>query len=146
MVSTILNGSCVEPRQDGADALGHRLAEGVVDVHEHRGARHRVGGLEEVADQREAVAHQVGRGREVAEHELVALLGDLRRGGDVDDERHAALLGDLRDRRGVRPSRTAPTSTLRAFLDQALGARARDVDVGLGVGVHQLDVDAEHLA
>jgi len=32
-----------------------------------------------------------------------------------------------------------------AFLDQALGARARDVGVRLGVGVHQLDVDAQHL-
>ena len=32
-----------------------------------------------------------------------------------------------------------------AFLDQPLGPRARGVDVGLEVGVHQLDVDAEHL-
>ena len=32
-----------------------------------------------------------------------------------------------------------------AFLDQALGARARGIDVGLEVGVHQLDVHAEHV-
>ena len=38
------------------------------------------------------------RGREVAEHELVALLGDRRRRGDIDDERNALLLGDLGDR------------------------------------------------
>ena len=131
-------------RQQGADALGHRLAEGVVDVHEHRGARHGVGGLEQLADQRQAVAHDVGRGLEVAEYELVALLGDLRRGRDVDHERHAALLGDLGDRGGGAGVERADQH-VGAFLDQALGAGARGVDVGLEVGVHQLDVDAEHL-
>ena len=144
MVSTILNGSCVQPRQQRADALGHRLAEGVVHVHEHRGARHGVGRLEQVADQRQAVAHDVVRGLEVAEHELVALLGDLRRGGDVDHERHAALLGDLGDRGGGAGVERADQH-VGAFLDQPLGAGARGVDVGLEVGVHQLDVDAEHL-
>ena len=90
-------------------------------------------------------AHDVGRGLEVAEHELVALLGDLRRGGDVDDV--AARRAARRPARSPRsaPESNAPTSTLRALLDQALGAGARGVDVGLVVGVHDLDVDAEHL-
>ena len=126
-----------------ADALRHRLAEGVVHVHEHRGARHRVRRLEQLADQVEAVAHDVARGLEVAEHVPIALLGDLRR-GVVDHERHAALLGHLRDRRGGAGVERADQH-VGALLDQALGAGARGVDVGLGVGVHQLDVDAEHL-
>ena len=37
-----------------------------------------------------APVDQHRRGREVADDELVALLGDLRRGGDVDDQRDAA--------------------------------------------------------
>jgi hypothetical protein len=144
MVSTILNGQLRHLRHERADALGHRLAESVVHVHEHRGARHGVGRLEELADQRQAVPHDVARGLEVAEHELVALLGDLRRGGDVDDEGHAALLGDLRDGGGGARVERADQH-VGAFLDQPLGARARRVDVRLEVGVHELEVDAEHL-
>src|SRR5437588_377052 len=68
-----------QARHEGADAFRHRLAEGVVDVHEDGAARHAVGRLEELADQSQAVAHDVDGGLEVAEHELVALLGDLRR-------------------------------------------------------------------
>src|SRR5687768_17815435 len=49
---------------EGADSLGHRLAEGIVHVHEYRGSRHGVGRLEELADQREAVPHDVGRSEE----------------------------------------------------------------------------------
>ena len=87
----------------------------------------------------EGVAQDHRRGREVAEHELVALLGDRRRGGDVDDEGNALLLGDLRDR-GALAGVEGADQKLRAVGDQLLGARARDLDVGLGVGVHDLQV------
>ena len=43
------------------------------------------------------------------------------------------------------PESNGPTRQCGAFLDQSLRPRARGVDVGFGVGVHQLDVDAEHL-
>jgi hypothetical protein len=39
----------------------------------------------------------------------------------------------------LRRNRTAPTSSCAPSLDQPLGARARDVDVGLGVGVHDVE-------
>ena len=75
------------------------------------------------------------RGREVAEHELVALLGDRRRGGDIDDERDALLLGHLGDRRALAGVEGADQQ-LRALADQPLGAGAGDLDVDLGVAVH----------
>ena len=133
----------VEFRQDRTDRFRGGLAERVVDVHEHRGARHGAGGAEQVADQREPVAGEIDRGGEVAEHELVALLGDLRGGGDIDHERHAALFRHLRDRRG-RARIERADQHVGAFLDQALRTCACRVDVGFGIGVHQLDVDAEH--
>ncbi len=85
----------------------------------------------------EGVAQDHRRGREVAEHELVALLGDRRGGGDVDDEGNALLLGHLRDR-GALAGIEGADQELRAVADQLLGARARDFDVGLGVGIHDL--------
>ena len=94
-------------------------------------------GLEDLLLVGEGVAEDHRRGREIAEHELVALLGDRRRGRDVDDERNALLLGDLRDRGGLAGIEGADQE-LRAVVDQLLGARARDLDVGLGVGVHDL--------
>ena len=94
--------------QERRDALGHRLAEGVVDVHEHRGLRLDLRLAEDVAQQHQAVAADLGRGRKVPEHELVALLGDLRRGRDVDDE------GERRAARPPARSRTcAPNRTRR---------------------------------
>ena len=75
----------------------HRGAERVVDAHHHRGLRRLARGLEDLLVQVERAGDQHRRGREVAHHELVALLGELRGGGDVDDERDAALLGDLGD-------------------------------------------------
>ena len=86
----------------------------------------------------EGVAEDHPRGREVAEHELVALLGDRRSGGDIDDEGNALLLGDLGDRAALAGIEGAHQK-LRAVGDQLLGARARDLDVGLGVGVHDLE-------
>ena len=80
----------------------------------------------------------------IAKNIFVTLLGDLRRSGDVDDKRHAALLGDLGDgRRGARVERT--DQAMRAFLNQFFRSRARGVDVRLGVGIEQFDVDAETL-
>ena len=87
----------------------------------------------------EGVAENHPRGREVAEHELVALLGDRRGGGDVDDVGNALLLGDLRDGAALTGIERADQK-LRAVGDQLLGARARDLDVGFGVGVHDLEL------
>ena len=79
----------------------------------------------------------IRRGREIAEDELVALLGDRRRGGDVDDEGDALLLGDLGDGGGLAGVEGADQQ-LRAVADQLLGAGAGHLDVGFGVGVHDL--------
>ena len=100
-----------------------------------RGAR----GLEDLLLVGEGVVQDHRRGREIAEHELVALLGDRRGGRDVDDVGDALLLGDLRDR-GALAGVERADQELRAVRDQLLGARARDLDVGLGVGIHDLQV------
>ena len=64
------------------------------------------------------------RGREIAEHELVALLGDRRGGRDVDDEGNAPLFGDLRDR-GDWPESKAPTrSCAPSLISFSAGVRA----------------------
>ena len=99
------------------------------------------------------------RGREIAEHELVALLGDRRRSGDIDDERNALLLGHLRDggasdrsrrrrpeaarpRRSAFSARARATSTLdsvSAFMicsggrPQVLENAGGDIDAALAV-------------
>ena len=78
-------------------------------------------------------------GREVAEHELVALLGDLRRGRDIDHERDALLLGDLGDGAGLAGVERADQQ-LCALVDQPLGPRARDIDVRLRVGIHDREL------
>ena len=130
--------------QKRRDALRHRLPERVVDVHEHGRLRRGLRFGEDVLEQNQAVPADLGRGREVAEHELVALLGDLRRGGDVDDVRNAMLLRHLRDRGGM-PRIERADEHVRALADEALGTATRGVDVGLGVGVHDLDLDAEPL-
>jgi hypothetical protein len=127
-----------ELRHHASEALLHRHAEGVVHVHEDAALRRRAGAREHLELVGERVAEDHRRGREVAEHELVALLGDRRRGGDVDDERDAALLGDLGDRRGLAGVERADEE-LRAFADQALRARAGDVDVRLGIAVHEVE-------
>ena len=106
-------------------------------MHEHRRLRRRADRREHFLLIDEGVAQDHAGGREVAEHELVALLGDRRGGGDVDDVGDALLLGDLRDGRALAGIEGADQK-LRALADQLLGARARDVDVGFGVGVHDL--------
>src|SRR5262249_5579489 len=55
--------------------------------------------------------------------------------GNVDDERNALLLGDLRDG-GALTGIESTDEKLRAIVDQFFRARARDLHVGLGVGVH----------
>ena len=128
-------------RHDAADSAGHRGAERVVDVHEHDGLRRGARGLEDLLLVGEGIVQDHRRGREIAEHELVALLGDRRGGRDVDDVGNALLLGDLRDR-GALAGVEGADQELRAVRDQLLGARARDLDVGLGVGVHDLQLGA----
>ena len=54
-------------------------------------------------------------------------------------KRDALLLGHLGDRRALAGVEGADEQ-LRALADQPLGARARDLDVGLGVGVHDGEV------
>ena len=86
-------------------------------------------GLEDLLLIGEGIAQDHRRGGEVAEHELVALLGDRRGGRDVDDERDALLLGHLGNRRALAGVEGADEQ-LRALADQPLGARAGDLDVG----------------
>src|SRR6185312_10160158 len=75
--------------------------------------------------------------REVAEDELVALLGDRRCGSDIDDEGDALLLGDLGDCRGL-PGIEGADEKLYALADQLLGTRTRDVDFRFGISVDDL--------
>ena len=114
-------------------------------MHEYRGARCGLGCLEEIVGEGQTIFHQFRGNGKIPKYKFIALLGDLRRGGDVDDEGDAALFGDLRDRRRSAGVERAD-ETMRAFLDQPLGARARGIDVGLRVGVHQLDLDAERVS
>ena len=108
-------------------------------MHEHHRLRGDAGGLEHLLLVGEGVAEDHRRGREIAEHELVALLGDRRRRRDIDDERDALLLGHLGDR-GALAGIEGADQELRAVVDQLLGARARHLDVGLGVGVHDREI------
>ena len=85
----------------------------------------------------------IGAGGEVAEHELVALLGDGGRAGDVDDQRNALLLGDLGDGGGLAGIEGADEK-LRALADQLLGAGAGGVDVGFGVAIHDAEFRETH--
>ena len=106
-------------------------------MHEHHRLRRRTCGVEDFLLIGERVIQNHRRGGEIAEHKLVALLGDRRGRGDVDDVRDALLFGDLRD--GTALARVEGTDQkLRAVCDQFLGARARNVDIGLCVGVHDL--------
>ena len=89
--------------------------------------------------QRQRAGDQHRRRREIAHDELVALLGDLRRGGDVDDERDAALLGDLGDGDGLAGVEGADQH-VGAGIDRLLGLGARDVGLGLGVVVHDVEL------
>src|SRR5262245_11761345 len=108
-------------------------------MHEYHRLRCLAGSLEYFL----LIGHGIGtdhrRGREIAEHELVALLGDRRSGGDVDDERDSLLLGDLRDRRSL-PGIEGSDQQLRALVDQLLGPRPRDLHVGLGGGLHDREL------
>src|SRR5262249_33276749 len=77
------------------------------------------------------------RGREVAKHEFVTLLGDLRRGGDIDDIRNALLLRDLRD--GGALARVESTDeNLRAIAYELLGARTGNFHLCFRIGIHDL--------
>ncbi len=59
-------------------------------------------------------------------------------------KRDAALLGDLGDGGGLAGVERADEE-LRALGDQALGARARDVDVRLGIAVHDVEAGQAEL-
>ena len=113
-------------------------------MHEHDRLGRLAGDLEHFLLVGEGVAEDHRRGREIAEHELVALLGDRRGGGDVDDERDALLLGHLGNRRGLAGIEGADQE-LGAVVDQLLGAGARDLHVGLGVGVHDRELGQAEL-
>jgi hypothetical protein len=64
-------------------------------VHQNGRAGRFAGRLEDIVEQGEPARDDLGRGLEIAEYELVALLRDLRRRRDIDDERNPLLLGDL---------------------------------------------------
>ena len=88
---------------------------------------------------------RIDRGREVAERELVALLGDLRCGRDVDDERHTLRCSATCAITEVRAGIERADQQLRAVVDQLLGPCPREVGVGFEVDVHQLDVGRRRL-
>src|SRR5262249_43006444 len=125
-------------RQDAVDALLHRHPKGVVDVQEDDGLRRLAGGLEDRLLIGKGVAENHPRRWEVAKHKFVALLGDGWRRGDVDYEGDALLLGHLGNRRGLARVEGADEQ-LRALANQALGPRARGVDVGFGIPVHDAE-------
>jgi len=126
-------------RGERLDAAEHGAAEGVVDVHQHRRLRRRPRRREHIVHRLEATGDQHAACREVADDELVALLGDLRVGGDVDDERDALLLGDLGNRRGGARIEAADEH-VGAFADQLLGLGTADIRIGFRVGGHQFDL------
>ena len=113
-------------------------------MHEHGRLRRLARGRENFLLILEGIAEDHRRGREVAEHELVALLGDRRRGGDVDDVGNAFLLGDLGDR-GALAGVEGADQKLSAVADHLLGARAGDIDLGFGVAVHDLKLGQAEL-
>ena len=93
------------------------------------------GDLEDLLLRQESVTHEHRRGREIPEHELVALLGDIRSAGNIDDERNALLLGDLRNRGGL-PGIECADQKLRTVTDQFFGMLARGIDIQFGIAVH----------
>ena len=108
-------------------------------MQEHHRLRRRAGSLEDLLLVGEGIGEDHPRRREVAEHELVALLGDRRGGSDIDDVGDALLLGHLGDRRALAGVEGAHQQ-LRALADQPLGARAGHLDVGLRVGIHDGEI------
>jgi hypothetical protein len=108
-------------------------------VHERHRLRRRPARREHLLLVAEGIAEDHRRGREVAEHELVALLGDGRGGGDVDHQGDALLLGHLGDRRRL-PGVEGADEQLCALADQPLGAGTRHIRTGFGVAVHDGEV------
>ena len=108
-------------------------------MHERYGLGRRATRREHLLLVGEGISRDHRRGREVAEYELVALLGDRRGGRNIDNVGDAFLLGDLCDGRALAGVEGAHQQ-LSAIRDQPLGTRARDVHIGLRVGVHDLEV------
>ena len=133
----------VEFRQDMVHRPRDRGAVGVVDMHKHDRLRRSASGGENFLLIIEGVADDHRPGREIPEHELVALLGDLRRSGDIDDERNALLLGDLGDGGGL-PGIEGADQELGAVADQLFRSRARCLHVRLGVAVHDREIGQAH--
>ena len=113
-------------------------------MHEHDRFRRNARRFEQLLLIGESIAQDHGRGREIPEDELVALLGDLRRRRDIDDERNALLLGDLRDRGGLAGVESA-YQKLRTIADQFFGPRSRHLHVGFGIGVHDSELGKAEL-
>src|SRR5262249_460870 len=72
---------------------------------------------------------------EIPEDEFVTLLGNFRRSSDIDDERYAFLFRNLGNCSGLAGIEST-NEKLRAITNELLGALPRDIDIGLGVGVH----------
>ena len=107
-------------------------------MHQHRGLGGLPGRGEDVVEQGEPARDDLRCGLEIAEDELVALLGDLRRGRNVDHERNAFLLGDLRDGGGGAGIEW-PAEHVATVCDQPFGARARGIDIGFEIDDDNLD-------
>ena len=87
----------------------------------------------------EGIVDNHRRGREVSEHELIALLGDSRRSGDIDDKRDALLFCNLGDRGRVAGIERADQE-LSTITDQFLRASARSIDIRFRIGVHDREI------
>src|SRR5262249_28092877 len=113
----------VETGHHRADALLHRGAEGVVDVHEYHRFRRHPGRVEQFLLIGEGVAENHRRGGKISKDEFVALLGDRGRRGDVDDEGNA-LCSATCAIAVVWPESKAPTRSCAPSLI-SFSARAR---------------------
>jgi hypothetical protein len=103
-------------------------------VHKNDRLRRATDDLEKFELISERAAKQHLRRGEIPEDEFVALLGNFRRSSDIDDERYAFLFRNLGNGSGL--ARIECTNEdLRAITDELLGALARNIDIGLGVGV-----------
>src|SRR5581483_6270843 len=119
----------------------HRSAESVVNVQEYRRFRRVAADFKQFLLDGKSIAKNHRRGRKIPEYELLAFIGEWRSSGDIDDEWDAFLLGNLGDCRALARVECADEQ-LRAVADQLFRPRARDLDLGLGVGID--DVQRRH--
>src|SRR5260370_20019064 len=108
-------------------------------MHENNGLGRTADDPEKLELMFEGVAKDHWRSEKIAKYELVTLLGNVGRCRNIDNERDALLLGDLRNRGGLTGIERADQK-LRTIIDEFLGALARDVHIGFGIGIHHREL------